>query len=101
MIANLMLCGASGDLAGRFLLPALATLYASGRLPDGFAIVGAARARWDDEAFPHQAAARLAEHPADVPVEDRDALMRSLRYCPADLTDPADVAAAIRLAGDG
>ena len=42
MIANLVLFGASGDLAGRFLLPALATLHASGRLPDDFAIVGTA-----------------------------------------------------------
>ena len=35
MITNLVLFGASGDVAGRFLLPALATLHASGRLPEG------------------------------------------------------------------
>jgi glucose-6-phosphate 1-dehydrogenase len=101
VIANLVLFGASGDLAGRFLLPALATLHASGRLPEGFAIVGTAREPWDDKAFRRHATDRLAEHAAVVPAEHRDALTRSLRYRPADLTDPHDVAPVMRLAGDG
>ena len=42
MITNLVLFGASGDVAGRFLLPALATLHASGLASGGFAIVGTA-----------------------------------------------------------
>ena len=101
MITNLVLFGASGDLAGRFLLPALATLRATGRLPERFSLVGTARPRWDDEAFRRHAAERLAEHAADVPAEHRDALTRSLRYRSADLTDPHDVATVIGLAGDG
>src|SRR4051812_49095899 len=100
MIANLVIFGASGDLAGRFLFPALAALRASGRLPDGFAIVGTAREPLDDEAFRRHVSARLAEHAAGVPTEHRDALARSLRYRPADLTDPHEVAALIGLAGD-
>jgi glucose-6-phosphate 1-dehydrogenase len=101
VITNLVLFGASGDLAGRFLLPALATLRATGRLAEGFSLVGTARERWDDEAFRRHAAERLAEHAADVPAEYRDALTRSLRYRPANLTDPHDVATVIGLAGDG
>jgi glucose-6-phosphate 1-dehydrogenase len=101
VIANLVLFGASGDLAGRFLLPALATLRAQGHLPDGFSVVGSARERWDDQAFRRHAAERLAEHAGDVPPEHRDALTRSLRYRPADLADPEDVATVISLAGGG
>jgi glucose-6-phosphate 1-dehydrogenase len=101
VIFNLVLFGASGDLAGRFLLPALATLRATGRLPERFSLVGTARPRWDDEAFRRHAAERLAEHAADVPAEHRDALTRSLRYQSADLTDPNDLATVIGLARDG
>jgi glucose-6-phosphate 1-dehydrogenase len=101
VIPNLVLFGASGDLAGRLLLPGLATLQASGRLPEHFALVGSARAHWDDEAFRRHVSERLAEHASGVPLEHRNALTRSLRYRPADLTDPHDVAAVIGLAGDG
>jgi glucose-6-phosphate 1-dehydrogenase len=101
MISNLVLFGASGDLTGRFLLPALATLRATGRLGEELAIVGTARAPGDDEAFRVHVAERLAEHAADVPPEHRDALTRSLRYRPADVTDADDVATVIRLAGEG
>src|SRR5689334_4964517 len=101
MISNIVLFGASGDLAGRFLLPALAALHATGRLGEGFTIVGTARQPWDDEAFRRHVGERLAEHAPDVPSEDRRALTRSLRYRQADLTDPHDVGAVTGLAGEG
>jgi glucose-6-phosphate 1-dehydrogenase len=101
VINNLVLFGASGDLVGRFLLPALVRLGAAGRLPEDLAIVGTARADWDGQTFRRHVAERLAEHAADVPLEDREALTRSLRYQPADLTDRRDVAAVMRLAGRG
>ena len=62
MIASLVLFGASGDLAGRYLLPALAALRAAGPAAGASSVVGAARERWDDEAFRRHAAERLAEH---------------------------------------
>jgi glucose-6-phosphate 1-dehydrogenase len=83
VIARLVLFGAAGDLAGRFLLPALTTLH--GVLPEGFAVVGVDTAEWDDEAF--------RRHAGDAPVV--------LRYHRADATDPAAVADALRTAGDG
>src|SRR4051812_29644800 len=101
MISNLVLFGASGDLAGRFLLPALATLRAAGRVDDELSVVGTARQRWDDEEFRAYAAASLAEHAADVPRKHRDALTRALRYRRADVSAPDDVAAVIRMAGAG
>jgi len=101
VIANLVLFGASGDLAGRFLLPALASLRASGRLADDFVVVGTAQEEWDDEGFRRHAAERLAEHAADVPREQRDGLVRSLRYRPADLGDAGALANVLAAAGDG
>src|SRR3954467_2012877 len=92
VIANLVLFGASGDLAGRFLLPALASLRASGRLADDFVVVGTAQEEWDDEGFRRHAAKRLAEHAADVDAEQREELARSLQYRAADLTDAKEVA---------
>jgi glucose-6-phosphate 1-dehydrogenase len=101
MIGNVLLFGATGDLAGRFLLPALATLRAAGRLPEPFTALGTAREPWDDDRFRRHAADRLAEHAADVPREHREALTRALRYRPADLSDAGDVAELVRAAGEG
>ena len=41
----LVVFGASGDLAARKLLPAVAALADHGALPDGFTVVGVARTR--------------------------------------------------------
>lgn len=47
MIRTLLLLGATGDLARRFLLPAVEALDAAGRLPDGFRVVAAGRGELD------------------------------------------------------
>src|SRR3954471_21133557 len=101
VIANLVLFGASGDLAGRFLLPALASLRANGRLSDDFVVVGTAQEEWDDEGFRRHAAERLAEHAAEVTPEHRERLARSLRYRPADLSDAGELTNVLGAAGDG
>jgi glucose-6-phosphate 1-dehydrogenase len=77
MIERLVLFGATGDLAGRFLLPALASLQAAGRLPEGFQVVAVGRRELDGL------------------TEARQADLRSLEYRQADVADPAAVAAAI------
>lgn len=89
MIRRLLLFGATGDLAGRFLLPAIAALHAAAKLPDGFEVVGAARPNWNDEEFRRAAAERLDEHASAAAGE---VVRRSLRYRPVDLADPASVA---------
>ena len=99
VIESLVLFGASGDLAGRFLLPALAALRASGRLPDNLGVVGAARSDWDDRAFQRHAEQRLEEHASDVPLAARDALIHGLRYRQVDLEDAGSVAGVIDTAG--
>ncbi len=47
----LVIFGASGDLAHRKILPALAQLVERGSLNDQFALVGVARSDWTDEEF--------------------------------------------------
>lgn len=59
-----ILFGASGDLAGKKLLPSLYKLYKSGKLSEGegFFIIGFARTVMDDEEF----RARVRKSVSDV-----------------------------------
>jgi glucose-6-phosphate 1-dehydrogenase len=96
VITRLVLFGASGDLAGRFLLPALVALRGQGRLPAGLSVLGAAGQDWDDDAFRRFASERLEHHAADVPTSTREALVASLRYRQVDVADAASVASLLR-----
>ncbi|SFT53185.1 glucose-6-phosphate 1-dehydrogenase [Geodermatophilus amargosae] len=100
MIDRLLLLGATGDLAGRFLLPALARLSADGRMPDGLQVVGGAAQDWDDRTFRSHVATRLREHAGDVPATVRDALVGRLRYRAVDPAAAGTVAAAARAFDD-
>ena len=94
-IERLALFGATGDLAGRLVLPALARLLEAGELAPGFEVVGAARSDLDDDGFRRHAADRLERHAADITADARRALVRALRYRRVDLADAASVAAVI------
>jgi glucose-6-phosphate 1-dehydrogenase len=95
MIERLVLFGATGDLAGRFLLPALAALQAAGKLTERFQVIGAAREELDDAAFRRSAAERLEEHAGEVPSRVRDSVVRMLLYRPVDIEDVRSVAALV------
>jgi glucose-6-phosphate 1-dehydrogenase len=95
MIERLVLFGATGDLAKRYLLPALAALQAAERLPGGFTMTGASRENMDEVAFQRWACERLEEHAADLPATAREAVVRSLRYRPVDAGDAESVASVI------
>src|SRR5690606_11847399 len=98
LIDRLVLFGATGDLAGRYLLPALARLLAAGHLPSGFELVAGARQELDDEGFRRHAAERLEEHAPDVAPDLRAALVAASTYRVVDLADPASVSSVV--AGD-
>lgn len=100
-IDRLLLFGASGDLVGRYLLPALAALGAAGRLPEGFQIVGAAREDWTDTRFRDHAAERLDHHAADLPPAARAATLAALRYRRVDFGDIETVEAVVNGTGEG
>jgi glucose-6-phosphate 1-dehydrogenase len=96
MIKRLILFGATGDLAGRFLLPALAELYDEEKLPQDFRITGAAVEDWNDEKFRQHAAEQLEKHAAkDVASASREAVVRSLRYRKVNLDDTDSVASVV------
>src|SRR6188472_2177350 len=95
MLERLVLFGASGDLAGRYLLPALAALLETGELPDGFEIVGTAHSGWGDAAFRAFADEQLERHGGDVPAATREALLGRLRYRQLDAGDPDAIVAAL------
>jgi glucose-6-phosphate 1-dehydrogenase len=102
VIDRLLLLGATGDLAGRFLLPALAWLSATDELPDDLQVVGGGAEEWDDATFRRHVADRWDAHAGDLPPEVRPALLDRLHYRRFDAADPATVAAAVRaVAGDG
>jgi glucose-6-phosphate 1-dehydrogenase len=96
MITRLALLGATGDLAGRFLLPALAGLRADGHLPDDLHVVGAAQQDWDDETFRDHVAARLQEYAPDVSPAVQQALLARLTYRRLDPQDPGTVVQVVR-----
>ena len=99
MIDRLVIFGGTGDLTGRYLLPALAALLAGGHLPDRFELVGAARDDWDDEQFRDWAAGWLEREAGSVDAAARTTLLRSSRYRGVDLADPASVATCLAGAG--
>ncbi|MEU1870241.1 MULTISPECIES: glucose-6-phosphate dehydrogenase [unclassified Streptomyces] len=97
-IRRLVVFGGTGDLTGRYLLPALAALYTAGHLDERFILRAASREDWDGARYREWADGQLARHGTGFPADARRAVTASADYRRADVTDPADVAAAV--AGD-
>jgi glucose-6-phosphate 1-dehydrogenase len=82
--------GAAGDLTKRLLLPALYNLAAGGLLPDGFAILGVARADMSDDAFRRHMADALRQFATDgVDPRRLEDLVGRCRYVRGDFDDAA------------
>ena len=81
---DLVLFGATGDLALRKVLPALSHRFADGQMPKDARIIGAARSEMDADAFRAMVAAALAEAPNPAPPARRRAFVQRLDYVPLD-----------------
>ncbi|MFD1507547.1 glucose-6-phosphate dehydrogenase [Georgenia yuyongxinii] len=76
----IVLFGATGDLAGRMVLPALVEVHRRGLMPDAWRLIGVAAEELDDDAFRDrfQAAVAASEHGL---CDDWDEVRDRTRYC--------------------
>jgi glucose-6-phosphate 1-dehydrogenase len=91
----MIVLGAGGDLAARLILPGLAGLFAIGRLPDDFRLVGLDRPEWDGDDFRAHVREKVAEHGSErgAPVAAEFAEVCS--YIHGDAGDPKALVAAL------
>ncbi len=92
--SNLLLFGATGDLARRMLLPSLYNLDVDGLLPKGLRIVGSARSDLDDAAWREMARESLkATLAAERLSRERlEPFLERLAYRTLDVTQPGGFA---------
>jgi len=86
---TLIVVGATGDLCGRLLLPALARLYVADELPAGSRFVGAGPQGWDLLTFQDHVRTRLAKFAPDLATDKTDTFVGELSYHHVDVLDPA------------
>ncbi len=90
--AVMVIFGATGDLSGRKLLPALYNLSKQRSLPAGFAVVGAAMNQMTDDAFRKHASDKIHQFSRTQPIDDRvlDAFLSSVLYVKVDFAQLGD-----------
>lgn len=84
----LVIFGASGDLASRKLIPALAELDAQGRLPSEFCVLGVSRTAMTDEAFREHVAPSVQKFAQGLAHDTWQRFAHRLHYFAADPTTP-------------
>ena len=94
---RIVIFGATGDLAARYLMPALAKLYEADKLPPGIKITGVDRQEWDDEhGFRRLVLDNLEHHAGNVSADARATMaVEVLEYRQADVTDAESVISAL------
>ncbi|WP_171136448.1 MULTISPECIES: glucose-6-phosphate dehydrogenase [unclassified Ruegeria] len=85
---DLVIFGATGDLAQRKILPALFRRFCAGQWPEGTQIIGVARRVQDDAGFRDVVRAALHEHDptARSNAQSVAEFLRRVRYLPLDAT---------------
>jgi glucose-6-phosphate 1-dehydrogenase len=81
--ARIVILGITGDLARRYLVPAIAALDQAGRLPEHVAIVGVGRSSLSDDELRRRLHAGVRGHAVDAPIIDR------ITYRRAEMDDVA------------
>lgn len=82
----IVICGASGDLTHRELIPSLYELNCKKLLPEPCAIVGFARREWDDEGFRNEMK-NAAKESTECDSTQWDDFAGNLFYVPGDFKD--------------
>ncbi|MGY0635155.1 glucose-6-phosphate dehydrogenase [Luteimonas sp. A478] len=90
---TLLLFGATGDLARRYLFPSLHHLLRDRLLPDSFRVIAVGRSDHDDASF--RSWLREQMEGEDVTSASLDRLLERIHYHPVDLTDGAAMAATL------
>jgi glucose-6-phosphate 1-dehydrogenase len=86
MPVRLIILGATGDLTGRYLMPAIAKLAERDRLPIIGPIVCVGKQAWSTAEFRKHIAGRLEAHAAEVSKSARERIRGQLQYHSADVT---------------
>jgi glucose-6-phosphate 1-dehydrogenase len=95
---RIVIFGATGDLTGRYLIPALARLYEAGKLPSGIKITGIDRKKWKNgkNGFRRLVLDSLERHAGGVSANARARMaVEVLEYRQADVTDGESVISAL------
>ncbi|PIE41875.1 MAG: glucose-6-phosphate dehydrogenase, partial [Gammaproteobacteria bacterium] len=85
---TIVIFGASGDLARRKLLPALHHLFASGLLPQNFAILGTGRSPYTDSSFRQRLCTELDKEGKEQ--QRTESFCQHLYYQPTDTSNDDD-----------
>lgn len=94
---TLLLFGATGDLAQRYLFASLLRLQDDGRLPENFKIRAIARSEHDDAEFRDLLRPRLtASKPPQIDDKQVEQLLARVEYRSVDLSDVESLAGAVR-----
>ncbi len=98
----MVIFGATGDLSGRKLLPALYNLAKQRLLPAGFAVVGAAIDDFTDDSFRKRAADHINEFSRTQPIDQGvlDAFLSAVFYVKVDFGKLDDFKALQRRLGE-
>ena len=99
MISTFFIFGASGDLTGRYLMPAFARLEQEGFLPPELEIRGIDRRDWSSDQFRRHIGERLEKHAPETSPRSHTNLLQHLEYRRADVAQPDEVAAAVESPG--
>ncbi|MBW3614287.1 MAG: glucose-6-phosphate dehydrogenase [Actinobacteria bacterium] len=92
---RLLLLGGTGDLAARYLFPALGALVRSGHLPQKFSVVGSGSRELSEDGFRRKIAEALDEHAADLDDDTVRQVLAMVTYRQADMHDHDAVAALV------
>src|SRR5690349_2097012 len=87
--STLLILGASGDLAGRLLMPAIGTLMSSKEGPAKLTLIGAGSEDWSQDTWLEHVRASFEAGKAKG--ERVDAMLASTKYLKADVTSAADL----------